>query len=108
MASIDWQSTQIRKLFAEALAAAQASRIGFLSALKLEGLVFDQATKRPATALQLRELRELIARIAADGILTEGEQRELSAWLSRHGLTLEAPVAGGGPVDLDAIKLPDL
>jgi hypothetical protein len=108
VASLDWQSTQIRKLFAEALAAAQASRMGFLSALVLEGRVFVRATKRPATALQLRELRELIARIAADGILTDGEQRELATWLERHGLTLEAPTAGTGPVDLDAVELPEL
>ncbi|MEB3329934.1 MAG: hypothetical protein VKQ33_11940 [Candidatus Sericytochromatia bacterium] len=108
MAGLDWQATQLRRLFAEALAAAQASRMGFLTALHLEGRVFDQATQRPATARQLQALRELIVRIAADGILTDGEQQELAAHLTRHGLTLEPPLAGTGPLDLEAVELPDL
>lgn len=108
MASLDWQSSQIRQLFAEVLAAAQASRIGFMNALVLKGRLFDAASGKPATALQVLGFKELVGRVAADGILTEGEHKELAAWLAANGLTLDAPVAGGGPVDLDTVQLPDL
>ena len=107
MGSLDWQGSQIRQLFAEVLAAAQASRIGFLNALVLQGRLFEVGTGKPASALQIVAFKDLIARVAADGILTEGEHKALVSWLTQHNLTLEAPVAGGGPVDLDSVQLPD-
>lgn len=98
------ENTLITRLFADALAKAQAMRLGFTAALDVENALFTEAGA-PASKPVKAAFRKLVADIAADGVLTDGERRQLVAFLAQHGLTLQPPVAATLGVDIDGIDL---
>ncbi|MEB3197469.1 MAG: hypothetical protein VKP62_09730 [Candidatus Sericytochromatia bacterium] len=106
--SFDPEIPAINQLFAEALRIATARRIGFAQALKLDGRLFQAANGQPASQLNQQAFLRLIQAIAADGILTDGETRQIADFLQQRGLTLQAPRLVQGQVDLDEIDLPDV
>ena len=98
------ENTLITRLFAEALAKAEAMRLGFTAALDVDNRLFTQAGE-PADKGAKAAFRKLVADIAADGVLTDGERRQLIAFLTQHGMTLQPPVVGAKTVDIDGIDL---
>ena len=98
------ENTLITRLFADALAKAEATRLGFTAALDIDNRLYTAGGEPAAKPIKVA-FRKLVADIAADGVLTEGERRQLVAFLALHGVTLQAPLAAGKAVDIDGIDL---
>ncbi len=98
------ENTLITRLFADALAKAQARRLGFAAALDVDNRLFTVAGE-PAPKPVMLAFRKLVAEIAADGVLTDGERRQLTAFMSQNGVTLQAPLTPNKAIDIDGIDL---
>lgn len=98
------ENTLITRLFADALAKAEALRLGFTAALDVENRLFTVGGE-PASKPVKAAFRKLVADIAADGVLTDGERRQLTAFMSQNGVTLQAPITASKQIDIDGIDL---
>lgn len=98
------ENTLITRLFAEALAKAQAMRLGFAAALDVDNRLFTIAGEAAPKPVKMAFLK-LVKEIAADGVLTDGERRQLTAFLIQNGVTLQAPITSKKAVDIDGIDL---
>ncbi len=98
------QTTLVRQLYATA-----AKQVGTdsLGPLDVEGTLVDAETGATATAAQKGVFKQLIAMVAKDGVLTDGEVRQLLLHLQKNGLRLSLPARAASPFDLDAIDLGD-
>jgi hypothetical protein len=101
---IGLQNSYINQLFADALEKSQAMRVGLLTALDVDRRLFTAAGE-PAPQKAKGAFRVLVASVAADGVLTDGERRQIVGFLEEHGLTLQPPVTGAKAVDIDGIDV---
>lgn len=100
------QTMLVKQLFANAAIKAGGSA-GFLASLDVDGSLFATESGNGANAVQRGEFRQLIATVAADGVLTDGELGQILTFLEKQGLHLSLPSYADPRVDLDNINLPD-
>lgn len=98
------ENSLITSLFEDALAKSQAMRLGFAQALDVDNRLFT-ATGQPAPQTVKLAFRQLVKAICADGVLTDGERRQIVAFMAEHAVTLQAPISPAKGIDIDGIDL---